>query len=396
MTNSGREPPAAPGWRILAILTGTELLGHEKGHIEVYRSCQRNGHEVLVCVPEQARDSTVVRRLEQLNVPYIVLPLGHRWSLTFIKRHPWLPFYNLLCIVRCTWVLLRICRRFGPTHLLIGQETVFSYIWPTLWQCRLPMIYRIGDRPPEESRFARWLWRRCASAASVIVAISDFIQQSVIQLEPKTRFRTVTIHNLSPVTPSAPLQFARAKRNVILYVGQINEKKGLRHIIDAAQLLHQAGWHDTEFHIVGGSEYTRDYEAALRALVTQLGIECIVRFHGRQEGLERFYRSASLHLAPTVTNEPLGNVVLEAKSFGVPSVVFPSGGLPEMVRHQEDGFICSERTAQSLADGIAWCLESDERLMMLSKAAATDAEERFGQERFDRAWDAVLERAAKT
>lgn len=101
------------------------------------------------------------------------------------------------------------------------------------------------------------------------------------------------------------------------------------------------------------------------------------------------YSAAAVHVAPSVCEEAAGNVVMEAKMAGTPSVVFPSGGLPEMVRHQVDGYICRDKTVDALVEGIRWCLADRARLRSMGEAARVDSETRFGQARFAAAWASV-------
>lgn len=57
-----------------------------------------------------------------------------------------------------------------------------------------------------------------------------------------------------------------------------------------------------------------------------------------------------------------------------------------MIHHQVDGYICKERTADALVEGILWMLDGPERLALMGKAAFKDSEMRFGPERFMYEW----------
>lgn len=378
-----------PSFRVLAFLQGKELFGHEKGHIEVYQSLLRQGHEVLVCLPHQSRDSLLTERLETLGIRYQFVTLGYRWSWAFVKRHLWLPFYNAWCVIWCSLQLRPIVMKFQPTHVLLGSETVYSYVWPTVWIQQLTLVYRMGDRP-SPGWFAGGLWKTCVRGATGIVAISKYIQRLACEAYPPAEDKVLVIYNCSPERPILVKSHDSYKKTV-LYVGQISRHKGVQDLIDVAEMLTTSGRTDIEFHFVGGSEFTLEYEQFLRDDVKRRRLEQCVRFHGPQRSVQPFYEAAELHVAPTITTEALGNVVLEAKSCGVPSVVYPTGGLPEMIRHQIDGYVCPARTVQCLAEGILWCLESESRRTALAERAYEDAQDRFGQEQFDQAWSRVLE-----
>jgi glycosyltransferase involved in cell wall biosynthesis len=85
-----------------------------------------------------------------------------------------------------------------------------------------------------------------------------------------------------------------------------------------------------------------------------------------------------LNVTPTLTEEPLGNVVMEAKLAGIPSVVFPSGGLPEMIRQGENGFICETRDVEGLAAGLRFYLSQPDLAKTHGEAARQSLDRLIG------------------
>jgi glycosyltransferase involved in cell wall biosynthesis len=63
------------------------------------------------------------------------------------------------------------------------------------------------------------------------------------------------------------------------------------------------------------------------------------------------YSSADLFILPTLAdNLPLS--LLEALAAGTPSVAFGIGGVPDIVRHMETGYLCRYKDSEDLARGI--------------------------------------------
>lgn len=77
----------------------------------------------------------------------------------------------------------------------------------------------------------------------------------------------------------------------------------------------------------------------------------------------------------------LPNVGLEAMACGTPVVAFATCGLPDIVRHEETGWLARPFDTEDLAQGIAWCCEGDDRQAALRKAAREDAVARFSPDR---------------
>ena len=100
--------------------------------------------------------------------------------------------------------------------------------------------------------------------------------------------------------------------------------------------------------------------------------------------------NCELLVAPSIWEEPLGLVVMEAKQAGIPSIVFPSGGLPEMIEHGVDGYICADKTADALEEALRSYLDNP-ALSSLHGNAARNSLEKLGVEEFGRRWLSVYE-----
>jgi glycosyltransferase involved in cell wall biosynthesis len=88
--------------------------------------------------------------------------------------------------------------------------------------------------------------------------------------------------------------------------------------------------------------------------------------------------------------EAFGLVVLEAKHAGIPCVVFPTGALPEHIEQGVDGWICSDVSAQALADGI----ENVVRLQRAGRPLGTASRNslvRFSRDLLQQHWREVFE-----
>ena len=55
-----------------------------------------------------------------------------------------------------------------------------------------------------------------------------------------------------------------------------------------------------------------------------------------------------------------GLVAVEAKSAGIPSIVFPSGGLKELIKHGTDGWVTQSKGVDELADALQYYLLNPE------------------------------------
>lgn len=91
-------------------------------------------------------------------------------------------------------------------------------------------------------------------------------------------------------------------------------------------------------------------------LAQELGVEGDVRFLGGQETMEELLAMADVLLLPSET-ESFGLVALEAMSCATPVVASDRGGLPEVVRDGETGFLHDPDDTEGMAHAAGRLLE---------------------------------------
>ncbi len=67
----------------------------------------------------------------------------------------------------------------------------------------------------------------------------------------------------------------------------------------------------------------------------------------------------------------LPNTVMEALACGTPTVAFRTGGLPELIDHQHNGYLAEYRSPEDLAAGIAYVLHENHREWLSKNARET-------------------------
>src|SRR5207237_9237451 len=71
------------------------------------------------------------------------------------------------------------------------------------------------------------------------------------------------------------------------------------------------------------------------------------------------------------------NVLAEAMACGRPVVVTAAGGIPDLVRHEENGLLARPRDVEAIAGHLAHLLEHPSRRQALGEAARATVEEGF-------------------
>jgi len=160
-------------------------------------------------------------------------------------------------------------------------------------------------------------------------------------------------------------RFGLGQRPLLLYVGQMNWKKNIRRILEAAKTLVLQG-RDIRLIMAGQGPY----ETEIRALSTSMGMDGVVIYTGHitdSRLLDGLYTRADLFVFPSLyDNAPM--VVREAAALGTPSLLTRGSSAAEVVRDGENGLLADDNTSD-MAARIAWALDNPERLVEIGMEA---------------------------
>ncbi|MDR3667898.1 MAG: N-acetyl-alpha-D-glucosaminyl L-malate synthase BshA [Ignavibacteriaceae bacterium] len=111
-------------------------------------------------------------------------------------------------------------------------------------------------------------------------------------------------------------------------------------------------------------------------LARQLGLHDKIKFLGKQEGLVEILSCSDLFLIPS-QSESFGLAALEAMACGVPVISSSVGGLPELVKHNESGFIAEIGDIDRMAKYAIDLLTNDRKYKIFSKNSRDRAVDLF-------------------
>jgi glycosyltransferase involved in cell wall biosynthesis len=62
---------------------------------------------------------------------------------------------------------------------------------------------------------------------------------------------------------------------------------------------------------------------------------------------------------------------MESLSCGTPVIAFTTGGIPDMVRHEYNGYLAQYRSSESFANGMEWIIKHPEKEKLQHHARRT-------------------------
>jgi N-acetyl-alpha-D-glucosaminyl L-malate synthase BshA len=101
-------------------------------------------------------------------------------------------------------------------------------------------------------------------------------------------------------------------------------------------------------------------------LTRQLDLNDKVKFLGKQDGLVEILSCSDLFLIPS-QSESFGLAALEAMACGIPVISSSVGGLPELVKHNESGFIAEIGDVERMAKYAIDLLTNEKKYELFAK-----------------------------
>ena len=205
-------------------------------------------------------------------------------------------------------------------------------------------------------RLSSWIEESAYEGAAKIIAVSDGMKQDILRCYPQLDpAKITTIHNgidLAAFQPTSNPELVRSlgvdpDKKSVLFVGRITRQKGLPYLLKAAASLPD----DVQLVLAAGSPDTPEIMSEVTSLIEQLsgqrgGVTWLNQQLSRPE-LVALLSAATVFACPSIY-EPLGIVNLEAMACGTPVVATATGGIPEVVKHEETGLLIP---IEQLSDG---------------------------------------------
>lgn len=208
----------------------------------------------------------------------------------------------------------------------------------------------------------RWYVDRLAARIAVSRAAEQFIGKYL----PGKYHIIPNGVDTSRFNPSlAPIAEYDGERDILLFVGRMDPRKGLKHLLRAFPKV-AAACPNVDLVIVGGGVLSRYY----KGLVPR---ECRnrVHFEGFISGakLPHYYATADVYCSPATGRESFGIVLIEAMASGAPVVAFANPGYKMLLEDNPDAsMLVPNENDGALAETLIKLLKDKEKRQAMAAA----------------------------
>lgn len=250
-------------------------------------------------------------------------------------------FYLVEAVVLGDWM-----RRRSLGHLHIhfsGPVASVGMIAAAAWKFPYSMTVHGPDEFFDQNEMAL---QQKIGGARFVICISDFCRSQLMRLMPPEswgKFLVVRL-GIAPGLAEQPFKPAVAGPVRILCTGRLVGAKGQAVLLMAlANLVGRQ--HAVSLTLIGeGPDRT-----ALESLVKEEGLEMYVTFAGGQnhDRVLDSLREADIFVLPSFA-EGIPVALMEAMAIGVPCISTFVAGIPELIRHEQDGLLVPAGSVEEL------------------------------------------------
>lgn len=351
---------------ILTILDSHDLYGKELSNIQVYKTLKEYQFRVIVAYNKYASDNLI----EEIK-PYEKITVSFPRQIK--KKHRILHYF--LYFFSSNYQISKIISKKKPDAILIPTEIALLYLLPSLlFFYKTKLIFRIGDAPllyrKQHKKYLckiyNVIWRvLILKRIDITVSISKFIQNKLRDSGRKIQSKNdFIIYNLPPERSSYDKLNLYPNSTTTLklgFIGRIVEDKGLHLLVQATLELLNEGY-DIELFIAGNIDKADKYFLYISNIITQTNFINKFHFIGNINDIKSFYEAIDISCAPSIYEEPLGNILVEAKKYSRPSIIFNVGGMPELITHKHNGYICQTISIQNIKEAITYYYNNRQKI----------------------------------
>jgi glycosyltransferase involved in cell wall biosynthesis len=216
----------------------------------------------------------------------------------------------------------------------------------------------------------------------------------LVASSPELSGKTTVLYNpITRFTEEAPAKapsrnrVGAAREFVVGIVGRVTPAKG-HHVLLRALAKIPPGPKKLTLLVVGeplpGCAQDQSYFRSLASLPSELGFPGRIVWAGHQDNPGPFYAVMDALALPSLFEEGMGLVLLEALSRGIPVIASQVGGVPELVEDGVNGFLVPPGDPPSLTAALNRFLDNPPLLRKMGEAARRSVDVRFSPDTFRR------------
>ena len=358
--------------KILLVTTSDRMAGAEKSIFDLLRLADKNKYDFMLVVFKHEKNGELVKKVSELGIKVESLNMNSKWQFfKLVKLWNILKSFKPDILESFLFFDNQICRIFGKLlgvkYIISGQrnvETKRGFFRNLIEKLTINFVYIVISNTEAGKDF--YVRNNYLPESKVLVIRNGldidrlkFLQSNINDKEIENIFNLSLFKNIPK----------------IIMVGYLKEQKGVLYLIQAVKILKEKGIM-LECYIVGQGYL----ENNLKNEVALAKVDDRVHFVGYLDGAYKYFKFFDLFVLPSVW-EGLPNVILEAMASKLPVISTSVGGVPEIIKDGENGFLVEPQSPELIADKIEFFLSLEKvKIDKIKESAYKTVKENFSIE----------------
>ncbi len=199
-----------------------------------------------------------------------------------------------------------------------------------------------------------FLYKQIIRFSQVSFFLNRKIQSNLTKRKSNSYFIFTNLIRKDEVCTKKSLSMHRPIR--LLYVGRLSHEKGIEYLLRAVKILVSQ---DVKFKLsVCGDGPDREMATHLCDVLKLKNHVDMLGHMRRGVNLNKVYKSSDVFILPSLS-EGVPKVLLEAMAQGLPIISTNVGGIPDVIKNNENGILVPSKSAEAIADAINLVLRDD-------------------------------------
>lgn len=307
-----------------------------------------------------------------------------------------LPLFLLVTLLKAIWLAIR----WKPEVILAGSGLTAPIAWLVSKLCGArSAAYLHGFDITVQDKIYQRLWTPFFKRMDHIIVNSTPTKGLAFAAGVPERKISIVYPGVSLPEASQPEENIKAfkelhgltGRKILLSVGRLTTRKGLREFVEHALPTIVQAQPDTMLVVIGEAPKNSlgagiQTVESIQAQAAKSGVAEHIKFLGvitDKTLLATAYEAADVHVFPVrhIPDDPegFGMVAIEAAAHGLPTAAFATGGVVDAVRHGESGYLADKGNYSGLSQHTLKILRHSLNQENIKSFAQSFAWEQFGK-----------------
>ncbi len=257
-------------------------------------------------------------------------------------------------------------------YFFSSKGTIASILIHELWKMRKNLKVTLAKIP------CKIAFRNYDSVVCVAHSVKNFETKAKFHNPSKLEVvhNGIILSNYKDLKPTSDLRKELGippDSKLILNVGRLDDKKGLRFLVEAMPKVLDK-FPNAKLLLVGDGDFKAELEEKIKKLKLENSV--LLLWLKKVDEMQNIYQNSDIFVFPTLT-EALSNVLLESMINGLPVIATNTGGNPEVIEDGKSGILIPLEDSKAIAENVCGLLSSPEKMKKLSQNAQKRVRENF-------------------